>query len=145
MKSIKDTQRANVRFGFDGHVYKRFAGPMAAERFGNETKVLRYLEAKGCSFVPRLVAACDKSLELVMTHCGTEAPMISPERLDALFLSLEREFGVKHDDAFARNVTYNHRTGGFNVIDFEYAVIVETGEGFTISDEESSRSVSGPN
>ena len=51
----------------------------------------------------------------------------------------------RHGDPFARNVTYNTRTSEFNVIDFEYATIVETGEGFTISDEDAQGPYAGSN
>ena len=52
MEQVKDTLRALVRIGFDGRVYKTFRGPKAEERFANEVKVLKHLEARGCDFVP---------------------------------------------------------------------------------------------
>lgn len=145
MNKIKDTQRAVVRYGFDGHIHKTFSGPMSQIRFENEVRVLKYLEDRGCGFVPKLLEANALNLEMVTTNCGAEVENISSPRLVELFESLEREFGVLHGDAFSRNVTYNHRTGKFNVIDFEYSTIIETGEGFTISDEEAERRFGGRN
>jgi hypothetical protein len=67
---VKDTLRALVRIGWDGRVYKTFRGPKAEERFANEVKVLRYLEAKGCTFVPKVISADAAQLLMVTTSCG---------------------------------------------------------------------------
>ncbi len=53
MYEAKNTQRAVVRIGYDGRVHKEFRGPQAEIRFENEMKVLKYLEARKCDFVPR--------------------------------------------------------------------------------------------
>ncbi|MGB0259404.1 MAG: serine/threonine protein phosphatase, partial [Coraliomargarita sp.] len=50
MHEAKNTARALVRIGFDGRVHKYFRGPQAKERYENEVRVLRYLEAKKCNF-----------------------------------------------------------------------------------------------
>ena len=55
MREEKNTQRSVVNIGFDGRVHKTFRGHQAEERFDNEVKVLRYLESRGCDFVPRLI------------------------------------------------------------------------------------------
>ena len=55
MRDVKDTARALVRISYDGRVFKTFRGPKAEERFENEVRVLRHLEARGCPFVPRLL------------------------------------------------------------------------------------------
>ena len=34
---------------------------------------------------------------------------------------------MRHDDAEARNITYNNRTGQFCVIDFEFATLLAPG------------------
>ena len=47
MHEIKDTQRALVRIGYDGMVYKTFRGHQAYARFSNEVRVLRYAAAPG--------------------------------------------------------------------------------------------------
>ena len=65
MPIVKDTLRAAVRVGYDGRVYKQFRGPKAEERFANEVKVLRYLEARACPFVPRLLEAEEAELRIV--------------------------------------------------------------------------------
>ena len=54
---------------------------------------------------------------------------ISDRKLRELFEALERDYGVRHEDAFARNVTYRMQDGRFCLIDFEFASIVdENGE-----------------
>ena len=55
MNNVKDTLRALVRIGYDGRVHKTFRGPQAKERFETEVRVLRYLEERGCPFVPRVL------------------------------------------------------------------------------------------
>lgn len=136
MRSVKETKRAVVHVGFDGRVHKRFLGPFAKLRYENEVRVLRYLETKGCSFVPRLLDESPKDLRIVTTNCGAIVENISNSRLEALFADLET-YGVRHGDSFARNITYNSRLGRFCIIDFEFATILETGEGLTIEELES--------
>lgn len=138
MHEIKDTQRATVRIGYDGRVHKHYRGPLAKERFANESKVLKYLQAKGCDFVPQLLEEDEAELYIVTTNCGRMVEKISGEKEASVFEKLET-YGVRHDDAFARNITYDARRGCFCVIDFEFSVIVETGEGLTIADAEKER------
>ncbi|MDQ8205321.1 serine/threonine protein phosphatase [Pelagicoccus sp. SDUM812003] len=133
MQEIKDTQRAAVRIGFDGRVHKRYKGPLAEKRYENEVRVLKYLEEKGCDFVPKLLEEHPEELYIVTTNCGHIVSRISKEKEKAVFDSLER-FGVKHDDAFQRNITYSPHLGKFCVIDFEFAIILETGEGLTLKE-----------
>ena len=52
MLKVKDTLRSTVHLSFDGRVFKAYHGPDARERFDNEVRVLRHLEARGCGFVP---------------------------------------------------------------------------------------------
>lgn len=129
MQPVKDTLRATVRMGFDGRVHKQFRGPKAAERFANEVRVLKYLEKRGCPFVPRLLDSDPETLRMVTTSCGSRVEHIDDQRLRELFLELE-SYGVRHDDAEQRNITYRQSDGRFCVIDFEFA---------TILDEENSR------
>ena len=96
MHEIKDTQRALVRIGYDGRVHKTFRGHQAYARFSNEVRVLRYLESRGCTFVPRLIEVDEPGLKIVTTNCGSRVDQISPERLRELFAELET-FGVRHD------------------------------------------------
>ena len=49
---------------------------------------------------------------------------MSTEKQAKLFSELE-SYGVRHDDAAIRNVTYNPRLGRFCIIDFEFATILE--------------------
>ena len=124
MHEIKDTLRATVRMTYDGRVQKTFRGPKAAERFANEVKVLQYLEAKNCPFVPRLLEFRPASLFIVTTSCGTRVDHLDDERLKELFAELE-QFGVRHDDPEMRNVTYRRSDGRFCIIDFEFATILD--------------------
>lgn len=124
MEEVKDTRRALVRIAYDGKVYKTFRGHQARERFENETKVLRYLESKGCPFVPKVLDVDEEKLLLVTTNCGQRVRNISPEKMEALREELA-SYGVKHYDWDMRNITYSQQLGRFCVIDFEYAQILD--------------------
>jgi len=126
MDQVKDTLRALVRIGWDGRVYKTFRGPKAEERFDNEVKVLRHLEAQGCTFVPRLIEAIPSELRIVTTNCGSRVDHLDEARCRELFAELI-PFGVRHDDAEMRNVTYRQSDGRFCLIDFEFATILPEG------------------
>ena len=123
MNQVKDTLRATVRIGYDGRVHKTFRGPKAEERFANEVRVLRHLEARGCPFVPRLLEAEPERLKIVTTNCGSHVEHLDEERASELFAELE-PYGVRHDDAETRNVTYRQSDGRFCLIDFEFATIL---------------------
>ena len=124
MLEAKNTQRALVRIGYDGRVHKQFLGPNAQERFENECRVLKHLEARGCSFVPRLLGSDPQTLEIVTSNCGARVEHMSEERIKERFAELE-SFGVRHDDAFLRNITYRSSDGRFCIIDFEFSTILE--------------------
>ena len=123
MLQVKDTLRATVRLSFDGQVYKTYHGPNALERFTNEVRILRHLEARGCGFVPRLIEADPQKLQIITTNCGTRVEHLDAERAKELFAELE-PFGVRHDDPDMRNVTYRQSDGRFCVVDFELATIL---------------------
>jgi tRNA A-37 threonylcarbamoyl transferase component Bud32 len=123
MLTVKDTLRATVRLSFDGRVLKTYHGPNARERFENETRVLKFLETRGCNFVPRLLEADEKKLRIITTNCGSRVEHIDEQRMKELFAELEK-FGVRHDDADPRNVTYRSSDGRFCLIDFEFATIL---------------------
>jgi tRNA A-37 threonylcarbamoyl transferase component Bud32 len=127
MLTLKDTKRATVRLTFDGRVIKEFHGPKADERFANEVKVLRYLEARDCPFVPRLLEADADKLRMVTTSCGSRVDHLDEQRTKELFAELET-YGVRHDDPEMRNVTYRQKDGRFCVIDFEFAMILPGNE-----------------
>ena len=124
MNQVKDTLRALVRIGYDGRVHKQFRGPKADERFENEVRVLKYLEQRECPFVPRLLDCDPSQLKIVTSSCGTRVDHLDDERLRELFEELER-YGVRHDDAEMRNVTYRQSDGRFCLIDFEFATILD--------------------
>lgn len=126
MEKVKDTQRALVRISYEGRVHKTFRGPKAEERFANEVRVLRFLEEKGCTFVPKLLEVVPEELKIVTTNCGARVDHIDEKRAAEVFAELE-PFGVRHDDAEARNITYRSSDGRFCVIDFEFATILEEG------------------
>lgn len=123
MLTVKDTLRATVRLSFDGRVFKTYRGPKAKERLENETRVLKFLEARGCPFVPRLLEADVEQLQIITTNCGSRVERIDEARAKELFAELEK-FGVRHDDADPRNITYRSSDGRFCLIDFEFATIL---------------------
>jgi tRNA A-37 threonylcarbamoyl transferase component Bud32 len=123
MEKVKDTLRSTVRLSYDGRVFKAFHGPDAQQRFDNEVRVLRHLEAQGCTFVPKLLEADPRELSIVTTNCGTRVAHLDAARQAELFGELE-QYGVRHDDAELRNVTYRQSDGRFCLIDFELATIL---------------------
>jgi tRNA A-37 threonylcarbamoyl transferase component Bud32 len=123
MHDVKDTLRALVRITYDGRVLKTFRGPKADERFANEVRVLRHLEARGCPFVPRLLEAEPEKLRITTTNCGARVDHLDDARLQEIFAELEA-YGVRHDDIDKRNVTYRNSDGRFCLIDFEFATIL---------------------
>ncbi len=124
MHEVKDTARALVRIGYDGRVHKSFRGHQAKERFDNEVLVLKYLEQQGCTFVPKLLESDPACLKIVTDNCGTRVDHISNERIKEIFAELE-QYGVRHDDAFVRNITYRASDGRFCIIDFEFATLLD--------------------
>jgi hypothetical protein len=135
MQEIKDSKQATVRIGYDGRVHKTFRGPLAERRFENELSVLKYLERQHCPFVPRVLEVDVEKLYMVTTNCGTIVDKISQDKLSHLFQELE-QYGVRHHDPYARNVTYNADMGRFCLIDFEFATILESGSGFSLEELE---------
>lgn len=135
MHEVKDSKQAIVRIGYDGKVHKTFRGPLARRRFENELRVLKYLERQHCPFVPRVLDSDADKLYLVTTNCGSIVDKISEDKLEHLFRELE-QYGVRHSDPFTRNVTYNADLGRFCLIDFEFATILESGEGFSLEELE---------
>lgn len=123
MHEVKDTLRATVRISYDGQVHKTFRGPQARERFENEVRILKLLEARGCPFVPRLIEAHPAQLRIVTNSCGSRVEHLGDERMRELFAELEA-YGVRHDDPEIRNVTYRQADGRFCLIDFEFATIL---------------------
>jgi tRNA A-37 threonylcarbamoyl transferase component Bud32 len=126
MDKVKDTLRALVRIGYDGRVHKTFRGPKAQERFDTEVRVLRHLETRGCPFVPRLIEADPSQLRIITTNCGSRVDHLDDDRQREIYAELE-PYGVRHDDAEMRNVTYRQSDGRFCLIDFEFATILPVG------------------
>jgi hypothetical protein len=124
MHEVKDTARALVRIGYDGRVHKSFRGHQARERFDNEVLVLKYLEQRQCPFVPRLLESDPAHLKIITDNCGTRVDHISEERIKEIYAELEK-YGVRHDDAFMRNITYRASDGRFCIIDFEFATLLD--------------------
>lgn len=132
MQEMKDTARASVRIGFDGRVHKTFRGHQARQRFEHEVRVLKHLEERGCTFVPRLLETDSEGLRMVTTNCGGRVDHLNPERQREIFAELEK-FGIRHEDRELRNITYRISDGRFCVIDFEFATILDDGTGHAIS------------
>jgi len=123
MLQVKDTLRSTVQVSFDGRVFKTYHGRDATERFEREMRVLRYLEARGCGFVPRLLEADPEKVRIITTNCGTRVQHLDEARSRELFAEL-KAYGVEHGDADIRNVTYRQSDGRFCVVDFELATIL---------------------
>jgi tRNA A-37 threonylcarbamoyl transferase component Bud32 len=124
---VKDTLRSTVNLTFDGRVWKVYHGANAHERFDNEVRVLRYLEKRGCNFVPKLLETNAEEPSIMTTSCGSRVERIDDERVKELFAEVE-QFGVRHDDQDPRNITYRQSDGRFCVIDFELATILSEDE-----------------
>jgi tRNA A-37 threonylcarbamoyl transferase component Bud32 len=73
--------------------------------------------------VPKLLEADPKELSIVTTNCGNRVERLDAARQTELFGELE-QYGVRHDDAELRNVTYRQSDGRFCLIDFELATIL---------------------
>lgn len=126
MHEAKNTARALVNIGYDGRVHKTFKGPQARERYENEVRVLDFLQKHGCSFVPCILEKDDKRLYLVTSNRGSRVEHLSDSKKTQVFSRLE-QFGVRHEDAELRNITYDDQSGQFCVIDFEFATILASG------------------
>jgi len=122
MLKVKDTLRATVHMGYDGRVFKAYHGADAPARFDNEVRVLRHLEARDC-LRAALLEADREHLKIVTTNCGGRVQHLDEKRAQELFAELEK-YGVRHDDADPRNVTYRFSDGRFCLIDFEFATIL---------------------
>lgn len=125
MEDMKNTRRAWVRIGYDGRVHKTFRGHQARERFQNELRVLRYLESRACPLVPQVLEAHEEELRLVTTNCGRRIEHIAETRVRELFADLEARYQVRHEDPYARNVTYSTVKDSLCLIDFEFATILD--------------------
>ena len=125
MRNLKDGIRSLVKIDFYGNVHKYFRGTDKEERFANEIRILKALEERGCDFVPRYIDSNEEELHLITTNCGSPAPDLSTKKADSLFEKLEKEYGVRHDDPFPRNITYDEKSGQFCVIDFELATLLD--------------------
>lgn len=126
MEEAKNTARAVVHIGYDGRVHKTFRGPQAQERYENEVRVLDFLQKHGCEFVPKIVEKADDQLYLVTSNCGARVDRMSDSKKEQIFAELE-QYGVRHDDAEVRNITYSKQLARFCLIDFEFATILEPG------------------
>jgi predicted Ser/Thr protein kinase len=126
MQEAKNTARAVVHIGYDGRVHKYFKGPQARERYENEKRVLSFLQKKECPFVPRMLEHDDGLMYLVTSNAGKRVEHLSSGKCEQLFAELEA-YGVRHEDAEVRNITYSDQAGRFCIIDFEFATILEPG------------------
>ena len=123
MITLKRTQRSIVKLAFDGHIHKQYQGSKALERLTNELRVLLYLEDADCPFVPRVVGFRLSDFTLVQSNCGRPVEYLNDCKVAELFAHL-LEYGVEHDDACLRNITYRLSDGQFCLVDFEFARIL---------------------
>jgi len=121
MREIKDSQRSLVKIGYDGRVHKTFRGKDAETRFATEVRMLKLLEERGCDYVPLVIDTDPDKLYLCTTNCGQIVNKMSHDKIDLVFGTLEKDFGVVHGDPFLRNITYRMTDGRFCIIDFELA------------------------
>lgn len=128
MKNLKDGIRSLVKIDFYGNVHKYFRGTDREERFRTEIRILKALEERGCPNVPRYVDSDESELHLTTTNCGSPTPDLSQKKADSLFKTLEEHYGVRHDDPFPRNITYDTKEGRFCIIDFELATLLDMPE-----------------
>ncbi len=87
-------------------------------------KVLQYLENRGCPFVPHLLESDPAVLRIVTSNCGSRVEHLDAERQKEIYDEL-LQYGVRHEDAEMRNVTYSQSAGRFCLIDFEFATILD--------------------
>ena len=128
MMNLKDGLRSLVKIDFYGNVHKYFRGTDKEERFKTEVFILKALEERGCPNVPRYVDSDEAELHLTTTNCGSPAPDLSQKKADSLYKVLEETYGVRHDDPFPRNITYDAKAGRFCIIDFELATLLNMPE-----------------
>ena len=129
MTPLKNTKRAFVLKTSHGHIRKTFTGPKRDVRFWNEVRILKHLNEQGCPFVPKLICIDKPNLTIVVSYAGESVQRISEQKLEEVFSNLE-SYGVRHQDQAARNILYNHRTGEFAVIDFEFAELIKPSSSF---------------
>ena len=86
--------------------------------------VLKHLEERNCPFVPRLLESDPAQLRIVTTNCGSRVEHLDEARQKELYAEL-LPYGVRHEDAEMRNVTYRQSDGRFCLIDFEFATILD--------------------
>ncbi|MGB0993023.1 MAG: serine/threonine protein phosphatase [Akkermansiaceae bacterium] len=125
MRNLKDGIRSLVKIDFYGNVHKYFRGSDREARFANEVLILKALEERGCTYVPKFIEADEAELHLVTSNCGSPAPNISRKKSDSLFQKLEEQYGVRHDDPEPRNITYDEKAGQFCIIDFELSTLLD--------------------
>ncbi len=77
-----------------GGCTRSFRGPKAQERFDNEVKVLKYLEKRGCHFVPKLLEAHPEHLKMVTSSCGQRVDHLDDERMKEIYAELEQLWGA---------------------------------------------------
>jgi len=129
MTPLKDTKRACVLRSHNGHIRKTFTGPHRETRFWNEVRILKHLNEQNCPFVPKLICIDKQDFTVILSYAGEAIQHLSDERLSEVFSKLE-SYGVRHQDQATRNVLYNHRTGEFSVIDFEFAELISQSASF---------------
>ena len=70
--------------------------PEHVTAYNHEIQVLKYLESKGCPFVPRIVCAIPHKYTIFMTYCGTQPHdnRITQQKISTLAKTLHNDFQV---------------------------------------------------
>jgi len=71
-----------------------------------------------------LLEAHPDQLKIVTTNCGQRVEHLDDDRMREIYTELE-QYGVRHDDAEMRNITYRPLDGRFCIIDFEFATLLD--------------------
>ena len=58
------------------------------------------------------------------TNCGKRVEHLGEDKLRQIYAELE-QYGVRHEDPYTRNVTYDSKQGRFCLIDFEFATLLD--------------------
>jgi hypothetical protein len=76
-------------------------------------------------------------MKIVTTNCGARVDHLDEARMKEIYAELEA-YGVRHEDAELRNVTYRQQDGRFCLIDFEFATILDDSDGTGLKPSDSS-------
>jgi len=79
-------------------------------------RVLRHLEQRGCTFVPRLLEVDPVQLKIVTTNCGTRVDQLNEQRQEGAVRTSSSNMECGTRTGKMRNITYRASDGRFCVI-----------------------------